>query len=68
MEIDLKKTPLIELSMRLNEIEKIKQDLDLEYLKICKELYRRIPNLKDNAKVLRKDYNEKRIEENKEKN
>ena len=65
MEKDLKKTPLIELSMRLSEIEKIKQDLDLEYLKICKELYRRIPDLKDSAKVLRKEQNEERIERNK---
>lgn len=43
---DIKQTPLINLAHRLNEIEKEKQKLDLEYNLIVNELWERIPSLK----------------------
>lgn len=58
---DLKKTPLIDLANRLNQIRVEKRDLDLKHLKldlegikldteyneIIYELWKRIPTLKD---------------------
>lgn len=55
---DLKHTPLIDLANRLNEIDREKQKLDIEYNKIIYELWDRIPTLKEDEnmqpKILRK--------------
>ena len=48
---DLKQVPLIDLAHRLNQIEKEKQNLDLEYNQIIYELWERIPPLKEDENM-----------------
>lgn len=47
----MKEKTLFELANRLNEIEKEKNKLDLEYNKIVYELWGRIPTLKTDANI-----------------
>lgn len=42
---------VLELANRLNEIRKIKNELDIEYNMIIKELWERIPSLKDDVNM-----------------
>lgn len=55
---DLKEMTLIDLANRLNEIDREKQKLDIEYNQIIYELWDRIPTLKENEntqpKVIKK--------------
>ena len=51
MNKNIKQTPLINLAHRLNEIEKEKQKLDLEYNQIIYELWERIPPLKKDENI-----------------
>lgn len=46
---------VFELATRLNQIEKERQSLDLEYNKIVHELWDMIPSLKDDVDIQPKD-------------
>lgn len=49
-----------ELITRINEINKEIQALELEYLKIVKELEKRLPNLKGDENLKLKKWKDKR--------
>lgn len=48
---NFEKTPLIDLAHRLNQIRVERQNLDIEYNQIIEELWKRIPNLKEDPNM-----------------
>lgn len=48
---ELKEKTTFELATRLNEIMKEQNQLDTEYNAIVKELWNRVPNLKDDPNI-----------------
>ena len=48
---DLKKTSLVDLINRINQISVERLNLDLEYNNIIEELYERFPDLKDDPNL-----------------
>jgi hypothetical protein len=49
-----------ELITRINEINREIEKLEIEYMRIVKELQRRLPNLKDDANLKLKKWKDKR--------
>lgn len=47
----MKDKTVLELATRLNEIEKQLNELEIEYNQIVRELWDRIPSVKDNANI-----------------
>ena len=50
----MKNKTVLELGLRMNEIEKEIYDLELEYNKIIEELQRRIPKLENDVNLQKK--------------
>lgn len=48
---DLKHESILNLANRLNQIEREKQKLDMEYNQIVQELWNRIPSLKNDENI-----------------
>lgn len=50
---------VMELTMRLNEINIERDRLDIEYNEIVKEIWRRIPSVKDDPNLVLRKVNKK---------